>query len=151
MSIYATVDDLRNSFEGDIAPEQEPKLQHKLDEAEEIVASVVRGGDIAAHIASGRTNANRVRIVLCNMVLRWLRNPSGSQTQTAGPFSQTLDKTVAAGKLFLTRDDRRLLGLRRGPVSVELVDDALLYPHRPPRRLEPELSNFSPEYFEDWP
>lgn len=150
MSVYATVVDLKEEYEGDIPAALEPKLQRKLDNAEEILASYVRGGDIAAHIAAGKTTSARVRIVLCNMVLRVLRNPTGARTQTAGPFSMTLDQAVSSGKLFLTRDDRRLLGLRRGPTSVEMVDDALPFILRRPG-FACETSNYSPEYYEDLP
>lgn len=147
MSTYATIDDLREEYEGTIPESSETLLQRKLDNAELIVARPMRG-DIAAWIATGKTSADEVRMVLCNMVLRVLRNPTGTTTQSAGPFSATLDKAVAAGKLFLTRDDRRALGLREGPVSIEMVDDALERPLRPPTYDWCERSNYSPEYYD---
>lgn len=126
MATYATVDDLRASyFEGDLPESLNDKLEVKLDEAEEILRSYVPGGDLAAWVAAGHTNPDRLRMVLCSMVLRVVRNPTGAATQSAGPFSMSLDKAVASGRLWLTRDDRRLLGLRRGAQSVEMVDDAL--------------------------
>lgn len=154
MATYATVDDLRASyFEGDIPDSLDAKLTVKLDEAEEIVRSLVPGGDLAAWITAGRTNAARVRMVLCNMVLRVLRNPTGVSTQSAGPFSMTLDRTVASGSLWLTREDRRLLGLAGAAQSVEMVDDALPYLAGGPRARTArgcvETSNAST--CEDWP
>jgi Phage protein Gp19/Gp15/Gp42 len=151
VAVYATVDDLRDSyFEGDIAASLDEKLTVKLDEAEEIVSSYLPNGDIPAWIAAGNTNAKRVRMVLCSMVLRVLRNPTGANTQSAGPFSMTLDKAVASGKLWLTRDDRRLLGLRRGAQSVEIVDDALPLLARSPHRLFPVIRSNGPEPEDDW-
>ncbi len=151
MATYATVDDLRDRYEGDIPESLEEKLTVRIEEAELIVARPMRG-NIAAWIAAGKTSAAEVKMVLCNMVLRVLRNPGGTTVQSAGPFAQTLDKAVASGKLFLTRDDRRALGLRRGPTSIEMKDDALARPLRPPTQDWCERSNFSPEYYDpDWP
>ena len=151
MATYATVDDLRDRFEGDIPDSLEEKLTVRIEDAELIVARPMRG-DIAAWIAAGKTTAAEVKMVLCNMVLRVLRNPTGTTTQSAGPFTATLDKAVASGKLFLTRDDRKALGLRRGRVSVEMEDDALASPLRPPTQDWCERSNYSPEYYDpDWP
>jgi len=88
--------------------------------------------------------------VLCNMVLRIVRNPTGASTQTAGPFSQTLDRQVAAGRLLLTRDDRLLLGLAAGATSVEMSDDALPYLARSPHRPAPIVRSNGPECGDDW-
>ena len=136
--MYASVDDLRASyFEGEILESLDPKLEVKLDEAERMVARYLPGTDIAAHIAAGRATAGDIKQVLCNMVLRIVRNPAGASTQSAGPFSMTLDRQVAAGRLLLTRDDRRLLGLQTGATSVEVVDDALSHLARSPHRQHP--------------
>lgn len=138
MATFATVDDLRDSyFEGDIPEALDPKLEVKLDEAERMVARWVPGKDIAIYIASGRATAGDVKQVLCNMVLRIVRNPGGASAQSAGPFSMTLDRQVAAGRLLLTRDDRRLLGLQTGATSVEMADDALPHLARSPHRQNP--------------
>jgi hypothetical protein len=150
VSVYASLEDLRLEFEGTLAEDQDDKLQQKLDNAEEIVASYVRGRDVAAHIAAGHTTAALVRLVVCDMVLRVLRNPAGVAQQSAGPFSVQVDQAVASGKLYLTRDDRRRLGLRSGPVSVEMVDDALPYLAGSPRHPEPVIRSNGPEPEDHW-
>lgn len=149
--MYASVDDLRASyFEGEIPESLDPKLEVKLDEAERMVARYVPGKDIAAHIAAGRATAGDIKQVLCNMVLRIVRNPAGASTQSAGPFSMTLDRQVAAGRLLLTRDDRRLLGLQTGAMSVEMTDDALSCLARSPHRPFPVIRSNGPECGDDW-
>lgn len=81
--------------------------------------------DLEARLTAGWTNLVKVRMVLVNMVLRVLRNPSGVRSESAGPFSYHRDAAVASGKLWLTGDDRKLLGLRRTATSLCLDDQAI--------------------------
>lgn len=140
---YATVDDLRGRFEGTIPEALETVLVNKIAQAERIIrATLQRESGFASiddAIAAGKTTPDDVEDVVCSMVLRTVRNAGGVTSQTAGPFSQTLDAAVASGKLWLTREDRLQLGLRRRRAgSAAMVDDNL--PHvlvrpfrRPPR------------------
>lgn len=130
MSTYATVQDVKDRYEGVIPDSSDPAVQTKLDDAEEFLAA--RAGDIAARITAGKTTARRVKMVLCNMILRVLRNPTGTRQENAGPFGRSFDQAVASGKLFLTRDDRMLLGLVGGATTVQVGDDALDLPTRYP-------------------
>lgn len=135
MAVYATLTDLIDSYEGTIPEGQHPRWELRIDQAERLIESRARaaGTTIASLITLGRTTAADVRDVICAMVARVLRNPTGVSTQAAGPFSVTAAPTVASGNLWLTRDERQQLGFRRrsgGPV--ELVDDALERPLRRP-------------------
>lgn len=61
--------------------------------------------------------------VACEMVLRALAAPGNGavQSQTAGPFSQTLTATGAAGALAMTKDEREtVLTYRRPGRTIEL-------------------------------
>lgn len=132
MAVYADVDDVRERWDGDI-PEDSPleaRISVRLDDAEAMLTQ--RAGDLAARIAAGRTTEHLVKMVLCNMILRLLRNASGVTQETAGPFSRSFDAAVSAGKLFLTRDDRRDLGMmgRAGTISLSDADSALRRPVR---------------------
>lgn len=134
---YATVEDLRTRFEGTIPESSAPMLDAKIGQAERIIRARLHE-EIAAAIAAARTTAEDVRDVLCDMVLRTLRNASGVTAQSAGPFSQSFDAAVASGKLWLTRENRLQLGLRRRRSgSAELVDDALPDILRPPLECTP--------------
>ncbi|MGW4487860.1 Gp19/Gp15/Gp42 family protein [Amycolatopsis sp. NPDC004368] len=135
MSEWASLLDVRNRYEQTITDALEGTVATKLDDAEALVAARFRRiglADIAAAIAANRTTAQDVKIVLCNMVMRWLRNPSGMQQETTGPYSYTRNAQVASGRLFIDPDDRQLLGLPQGAVSLQLQDDALRHPTRRP-------------------
>src|ERR687894_309469 len=100
-------------------------VDQQLSDAEVEVTAIA--GDLMARIVAGKTTAASIKVVLCRMVIRLLRNSDGVQTQSVGPFSYTLDKQVASGRLFVSPADRRLLGLRGGSSSVALSDEALEY------------------------
>jgi hypothetical protein len=143
---YATVDDLRDRFEGTIPDSSETMLEIKIEQAERLVRAILRA-EIAAVIAAGRATVEDVRDVVCDMVLRTVRNTAGVTSQTAGPFSQSFDAAVASGKLWLTRENRLQLGLRRARSgSAEMVDEVMPYVLQPP--CWPELSNASQP--DDW-
>lgn len=139
MATYASVDDVQAGYEQPIPDQARAVWGNKLDEAEEVLTAEV--GDLATRIANGKTTAARIRIVLVRMVLRWARNPGGMRTETVGPFSYGRDSAVAAGRMFLTRDDRKLLGATSGPTTLTFGDDALYYPMWPPPEWTVPLSN----------
>lgn len=135
MGQYATLSDLIDSYEGTIPEDQHARWELRINQAERLIQAQARsaGTTIESLITRERTTAADVRDVVCAMVARVLRNPTGVATQAAGPFSVTAAPTVASGNLWLTREDRQQLGLRRRTGgSVELVDDALRRPLRRP-------------------
>lgn len=132
---YATFDDLQERFEGEIPGSSMILLERKIAQAERLIRSRLHA-EIEDWITAGRTTADDVKDVVCEMVLRTVRNSSGVTAQTAGPFSQQFDAAVASGKLWLTRENRMQLGLRRARSgAAEVVDDALEHVIRPPGRV----------------
>ncbi|MDT0302904.1 Gp19/Gp15/Gp42 family protein [Streptomonospora wellingtoniae] len=133
MADFADVQDVRDRWEGDIpsGSDLEARVQVRLDDAEAIL--IQHAGDVQARIDAGKTTAHLVKVVLCDMILRLLRNASGITQESAGPFSRSFDAAVASGKLFLIREDRRRLGMKgqAGSVSLSEADDALACPLRP--------------------
>jgi hypothetical protein len=126
VATYATVDDVVAEYDGTIGDDQIDYIDRKLTSAELMVQAVA--GNIGARIGSGRTSFEAVKLVVVNMVIRLLRNPSGLRTQTVGPFSYSLDPQAASARLFVSREDRRLLGLSSGAagsMSLSDGDDAL--------------------------
>lgn len=136
MSTYAQLQDVETAWGQPIPPDAASQLlyvQGLLDEAETELELDPRIGSVAARLTAGVTTTERVRSAVVNMVLRVLRNPNGFRQQSAGPFSYTVDRSVASGKLTVTNRERRLLGALTGAGSVSLSagDDALRHPFRP--------------------
>jgi hypothetical protein len=140
MATYATLDDLREKYEGEITEAAEALATARLGEAQRLVEAKVRevGWTLDGLLTAGRTTVADITDVVCGMVSRVMRNPTGATSQSTGPFSVSVDPATASGKLWLTRDDRSRLGLRRRTGgSAELVDDALPYVLRHPGRACP--------------
>jgi sulfur transfer complex TusBCD TusB component (DsrH family) len=123
VAFFATVDDVVARYDGEIPMDKLAYVDQQLSDAEVEVTAIA--GDLMARIVAGKTTAAGIKVVLCRMVIRLLRNSDGVATQSVGPFSYTLDKQVASGRLFVSPADRRLLGLRGGSSSVALSDGAL--------------------------
>lgn len=80
------------------------------------------GRDIDAEVADGTTDPDLVADIVCQMVEEAGQQPTigvSAVTQTAGPFTQQLSYANPAGRLYLGRDARRLLGL--GGVTAYLI------------------------------
>lgn len=103
----AVVADVEARYEGTLDP---VRTQTEIDDAGVVLRSVVP--DLDARLADGRTSAAAVRIVVVRMVLRVLRNPAGFKDEQAGDYGYSVDTAVASGRLFVTRDDLALLGVR---------------------------------------
>ena len=147
MAMFAKVDDVLARYDGEPPLDKLDYIDTKLSDAERKVTAVA--GDLMSRIVSGQTTAQDVKIVLCDMVIRVLRNTDGVKTQSVGPFSYTLDTQVASGRLFVTREERRLLGMRSTAGSVSLSDaDAALerVPARPIRYPDGAVS-----WPDEWP
>lgn len=130
MPTWATAFDVQARYEDDIPENLASRVGTKLEDAVTIIEN--RLGDIQAAITAERTSAKNVKLVLCDMVIRWLRNPGAMASETVGPFAYRRDSSIRSGKLYLTADDRKLLGLQPGAVTIPLADDALRHPTRRP-------------------
>lgn len=126
MSTYATVSDLEDRLGTTFSDDDLPKVQAFLDDAEAILDQPE--GALAARITLGRTTAHLVKVVVCNMVARLLRNPDGLRGETYPEYAYVVDPAASSSWLTLTRDDRKLLGIRGRMRSVPMNDDALEHP-----------------------
>lgn len=146
---WATALDVQARYEPDIPENLASRLGTKLEDAQTIVESKL--GDIQAAIDADRTSAKNVKLVLCNMVIRWLQNPGAMSSETVGPFGYRRDPSIRSGKLYLTSEDRQLLGLQASATTLPMADDALEHPTRLPGPRRWWVGNRPPPgYDPDW-
>lgn len=73
------------------------------------------GVDIDRRIAAGDIDADLVADIVCQMIVESTQTGGiagvSSLTQTAGAFSQTQQYANPAGRLYLTKDMKKLLGI----------------------------------------
>lgn len=122
MSTYAQVQDIEAGWNRPFSVPEIGVIQTLLDRAENLIRLHI---DIEARITNELTTPGNVKTALVQIVERKLRNPGGYRQQATGPFSATLDRSVASGRLEITRDERRLLGMISGAGSVGVADPAL--------------------------
>jgi hypothetical protein len=121
MSVYAQVEHVEDAYRR-LTVTEIGTVQSLLDRAERKVTGKI---DVPARVLTGRTTLLDVRDVLVDMVIRVLRNPQGTTSQTTGPFSQVLDRSVASGRLEITLEDRERLGMISSSGSASVADDGL--------------------------
>jgi len=120
------VPDLEARFRS-LTAEERPGAEALLDDAWAILLTVVP--DLEDRMASGAASVNLVVSVVSAMVLRVLRNPNGVRSWSVDDYSETRDNSLAAGSLYASPDEVRLLtGLasstRKGAFSVAPASDS---------------------------
>lgn len=103
MPLIASDQDVADRFEGTLTQEQQAWVSTKILDAEALLFShFPRLANLPSLTPVEESNARRV---ICEAVLRVLRNPAGIQHQTTGPFSATRHEDNARGQLFFTDDE----------------------------------------------
>lgn len=90
MGVYATADDVRDRFEGDIPDSQTGWLDARITDAESLLITLrpaLAGGPSTV----SATTADNARRVIADAVLRLVRNPGGAREQTVGPYRVVYD------------------------------------------------------------
>ena len=100
MGQFATARDVADRFEGDLDEKQMSWLDTKIEDAETILLTELpRLGNVELLTALDLGNARRV---ICDAVLRVLRNPGGFRQEGHGPFSGNRHEIASTGQLFFT-------------------------------------------------
>jgi hypothetical protein len=113
VSTWATINDVYDRWVGNDAPDDDNLIQLLLNDAEVVVKSEYPG--IQARIDDELLSVDAVKLVVCRMVLRMLRNPEGltQWQQTTGPFSQ--GRSFSDLDIWMTNDEKSMLApIRRG-------------------------------------
>lgn len=103
---FAEESDVRELY-GPVEPEDLSKVNALLRRASAMIRVQVYEPDL--RIAQQLLDAQAVKDVCVDMVIRVLRNEGGVKQETVGPIATTYDPAVASGRLFMTPDELYLL------------------------------------------
>ncbi|AFF28315.1 head-tail adaptor Ad1 [Mycobacterium phage Twister] len=112
----ATATDVENRWVRELSEEETRLVNTRLDDAERMLKR--RVGDIQAKITAGTLDAEDVKQVEADMVLRLLRNPEGYTQETDGNYTYMLHQQLASGKLEVLPEEWEALGIRRSGMFV---------------------------------
>lgn len=104
---YATVSDIEARWR-DLTTAEETRAATLLDDAAAILDSFVK-------ITGDEAQAENLKIVSCNMVIRAMSSDDqmglSQSSMTAGPYTQSWTYSNPSGDMYLTRMEKRLLGI----------------------------------------
>ena len=110
MSVYVTVTGLREAAFGIDVPTGhvvDAALQRLIDKAEtRLLAAILAGID---GNAAGTLSVDLVAGVVEDMVLRVASNPRGVRSLSIDDYTETLDRAVSSGALYLSPEELALL------------------------------------------
>ena len=107
---FAEVSDIEARWR-ELTAAEEAKASVLIDDASAILSSLV---DVDA---SDAAQASNLRTVCCNMVIRAMSATNtdlfgvSSATMAAGPYSQTTSYINPSGDMYLTKMEKRILGV----------------------------------------
>ncbi|PBC38473.1 hypothetical protein CJ179_38365 [Rhodococcus sp. ACS1] len=120
MGAYASATDVEDRFEGSLSSEQLTWVGVMILDAEALLSSQIpRLADPFTASAADQANAKRV---ICESVLKVLRNPGGFQSESTGPWTATRFPDGTPGQLSFTKEQlavfRRTRKKRVGMIGV---------------------------------
>lgn len=113
---YADVSDLESRWR-DLSADEEAKAAVLLDDASAMLASYVDVDE------SDEAQMTLLKIVCCNMVQRSMSATESDlygvtqQSMSAVGFSQSMSYSNPTGDMYLTKSEKRLLGINAGYVT----------------------------------
>lgn len=113
---YATVTDLESRIGRTLTSSEAAQAETMLDDAAVILNKLVNLDGSAEQLEA-------LGIVSCNMVIRLLGTNdtdmfgATSATITAGPYSQSRSWSTPYGDMYLTKLDKRILGITSGYIT----------------------------------
>lgn len=105
--MWVTYEDIKTAWIGGAVPAPKATIDAYIIYAEEVIKSEYP--KIQERINDGRLSIDRVKLVVINMVMRVLNNPSNlkSYQQTTGPF--TSNRSFNNSQIWLEENEKKLL------------------------------------------
>ena len=116
---WATATDVISRWVGETPAPTEAVATTWIGDAETLIR--FEYPDLQTRIDDVTVTLDRVVLVVARMVIRALRNPDNVRQQQTGPFGTTYAGDNPGG-LYLSDDDRKLLGTSSGPTGAFSVD-----------------------------
>jgi hypothetical protein len=112
-ALPAGLEDVRNSFERALTPDEERVIPTWLGTAWRKLQKAVPGlvGRMELEDGPAALDPDDVKDVLVAMVERKLRNPDMLRSFGGDTASMTIDSEASAGKIYVTDDERLSLGI----------------------------------------
>lgn len=112
---YATVSDIEARWHT-LTPSESAKAATLLDDAAAILDT------LAVFDSSDPNVAANLKIVSCNMVIRAMSSSADTfgmsqGSMTAGPYTQSWTFANPSGDMYLTKIEKRLLGITQGYIG----------------------------------
>jgi len=114
---FADVSDIESRWRT-LTSDEEAKAGVLLEDASAMLTTLVPRIDVANEVQLRNLNA-----VCCNMVIRAMSASESesygvdSMSMTAGPYAQTWNYSNTSGDMYLTKMEKRLLGITSGYVT----------------------------------
>jgi hypothetical protein len=99
--MFATADDVRARYEGVIPESRDAWLAAKIEDAENLLISLVP----SMATTSDAARLARAKAMVSDAILRVFRNPSGASQETASVFSVSRAKGPDSGLLYFPEDE----------------------------------------------
>jgi hypothetical protein len=112
MSTYATAADVAALWARDLDTAETALVERRLDQVERMILR--RIPDLAGQTEAGQIDADDVRDVMAEAVLRVVRNPDGIYSESDGSYTYTKSAAAADNSLRLTAEEWETLGVRVG-------------------------------------
>lgn len=91
-------------------PEEIKQVNAWIADVESIIRTRIR--DLPERVETGKIHLEDLTRVICNAVIRKIKNPDGKQNERIDDYSYGLTEDAARGELFLTEDEwSSLLGV----------------------------------------
>lgn len=108
---YATFEDVEVRFFRELAPEERPLVEARLDDAERKIRA--RIPDLDDRAALDPNFQATVVAVTADAVIRLVRNPEGYVQETDGNYTYMLSQSGATGSLSILPEEWADLGVRK--------------------------------------